>query len=322
MRRLAPVLLGLVASLEIAVAQTATTPLGRFVDVAGRRVHLHCTGSGAPTVVIEAGASSFSIDFALIQPAIARSQRVCSYDRLGAGWSDLGAEIETPARVVTTLRRVLQTAGEKSPFILVGASRGGIFVRLYHLEYPDEVAGFVFIDPAHEDRLLTMLQGKLVPIASITAEELLSTMPTGPVPIARRSAQSGTPFDLLPAPLYKLRMVLEQRHLDSLPATISRELLVEFSEGDRAALARLKQTSASDVRPLGNRPVVVLSRGDDTNQERIGVHARIAALSTNSRHTVVPKAGHEIHLFQPEAVIAAVRDVTAAVRNRTSLPQR
>src|SRR5687767_3746813 len=61
-----------------AAAQTADSapPLGRFVDIGGRRLHLHCTGSGTPTVVIEAGASSFAIDFALVQPEIAKTTRV------------------------------------------------------------------------------------------------------------------------------------------------------------------------------------------------------------------------------------------------------
>ena len=66
----------------------AGPPLGRMVDVDGRRLHLHCSGSSAPTVVVEAGASSFAIDFALVQPEVAKATRVCSYDRAGSGWSE------------------------------------------------------------------------------------------------------------------------------------------------------------------------------------------------------------------------------------------
>jgi hypothetical protein len=98
------------------------SPLGRLVDIGGRRLHLHCTGSGSPTVVIEAGASSFSIDFSLVQPDVSKTTRVCSYGRAGSGWSDARPDVETPIRVMRTL---LDTAGEKRPFVMVGASRGG-----------------------------------------------------------------------------------------------------------------------------------------------------------------------------------------------------
>src|SRR5438067_7809623 len=74
-------------------AQRDTTPLpapppGRLVDVGGRKLHLLCSGAGSPTVILEAGASAFAIDWALVQPEIARTNRVCSYDRAGHGWSD------------------------------------------------------------------------------------------------------------------------------------------------------------------------------------------------------------------------------------------
>ncbi len=56
----------------------------------GRKMHVYCTGSGEPTVILEAGASSFSLDWSLVQPEIAKTNRVCSYDRARLGWSDPG----------------------------------------------------------------------------------------------------------------------------------------------------------------------------------------------------------------------------------------
>src|SRR5687768_12578310 len=114
----------------------AGPPVGRLVDVGGRRLHLHCSGTAATTVVIEAGASSFAIDFALVQPEVAKATRVCSYDRAGSGWSEARPDVETPIRVVRDLRALLDAAGEKGPFVLVGASRGGLYVRLFQAEYP------------------------------------------------------------------------------------------------------------------------------------------------------------------------------------------
>src|SRR4029079_4252057 len=116
-------MLVLVTSATPTVAQEidAGPPLGRLVDVGGRRLHLHCSGSTAPTVVIEAGASAFSIDFALIQPEVAKAARVCSSDRAGSGWSDARPDVETPIRVVRDLRAPPHAAGEEGPFRMGGA---------------------------------------------------------------------------------------------------------------------------------------------------------------------------------------------------------
>jgi pimeloyl-ACP methyl ester carboxylesterase len=110
------------------------SPPGRLIDVGGRRLHLNCSGSGSPTVVLEAGASSFAIDWSLVQPDIARTQRVCSYDRASSGWSDARPDVETPIKIVVDLNTALAAAGEKPPFVLVGASAGGLYVRLYQLD--------------------------------------------------------------------------------------------------------------------------------------------------------------------------------------------
>ena len=79
-------------------AQDATTspplpPSSRLVDLGGWRLHLNCLGEARisqPTVILEAGAGDFSVDWNLVQPNVARFARVCSYDRAGSGWSDLG----------------------------------------------------------------------------------------------------------------------------------------------------------------------------------------------------------------------------------------
>jgi pimeloyl-ACP methyl ester carboxylesterase len=298
-------------------------PPGRLVDIGGRKLHFNCTGSGTPTVILEAGASSFAIDFSLVQPGIARTNRVCSYDRAGSGWSDTRNAVETPAAVVADLHKGLDMAGEKAPFILVGASFGGIYVRLYQLDYPREVAGLVLIDPASEDRLFTMYQQKVVPIGSLSAVELRSTLPLlGSVRVPRRQPQSGAPFDKLPPNLYQLRLKLDQRLIDAVPQTVLADTIQASSEGQRAALVRLLQNRASQNHPLGDVPIVVLTRSEDKTPGIVENHTQLAQLSTNYRHTTVPNSGHEIHLYAPEAVIQAIQDVAAAYRTKGRLPAR
>jgi pimeloyl-ACP methyl ester carboxylesterase len=295
-------------------------PPGQLIDIGGRKIHMIGTGRGSPTIVLEAGASAFAIDWALVQPELARSNRVCSYDRARHGWSDASTEVDTPSRVVRDLHAALQAAGEKPPYVMVGASMGGIFVREYQVKYPDEVIAMVLVDPTHEDRLFTTYKGEGVAISSLTAEELQSTIPPGPAHVPKRTPQTGPPFDKLPSDLYKARIALEARLIDSVPQSVPHDIVVESAEGSRVALAELHQLSATNRFPLADCPLVVLTRGIDSSQELKDAHANLARLSTNSRHQVVDDSGHEIHLYQPKAVTKAIQDVLEALRSKKRLP--
>src|SRR5687767_193256 len=161
---------------------------GRLIDVGGHRLHIICSGEGAPTVVFEAGASSFAIDWTLVQRDLARTNRVCSYDRAGMGWSDT-ADASSSATDARGLHALLAAAGERPPYVMVGASRGGLLVRRYLLDYPTDVAGLVFVDPATEDRLWVTVGREAVLFASLTPEQLRSTLPRQPVAVPRRNPQ-------------------------------------------------------------------------------------------------------------------------------------
>jgi hypothetical protein len=71
---------------------TRYRPSGRLVDVGGRRLHLVCIGQGEPTVVFEPSGFGGAGSGSLARAEIARSMRVCSYDRMGMGWSDPGPD--------------------------------------------------------------------------------------------------------------------------------------------------------------------------------------------------------------------------------------
>jgi pimeloyl-ACP methyl ester carboxylesterase len=293
---------------------------GRLIDVGGRRLHLLCSGEGSPTVILEAGASSFAIDWTLVQREVSRTNRTCSYDRAGMGWSDPTSPANTAPSAVD-LHTLLEKAGEHGPYIMVGASRGGMLVRSFLAEYPDEVTGFVFVDPSTEDRLFTMIDGQAIAIAEVTAEQLRSTFPKQAVRVPRRRPQTGAPFDKLPPELYQLRVRLDERLIASIPDTVSAAIVATSQESERAFLASLLATR-KEQHPLGSRPTVVLTRGDEPNEGRASSHAALSTLSSNSRHSIVAGAGHEIHLFDPPAVITAIADVVLAIRERTTLPPR
>jgi pimeloyl-ACP methyl ester carboxylesterase len=283
-------------------------------------MHLHCLGSGAPTVILEAGGGGFAIDWSLVQPEIARATRVCAYDRARYGWSDPSPVAEMPANVVRDLHALLAAAGEKPPYVMVGHSMGGVYVRIFQRRYPDEVAGMVLSDPSHEDDLFTMYQGRPLTIGSLTAEQLRETLPSGDVQVPLREPQTGAPFDALPAVKYATRVELERRLLaaDS-SKPVPHAIVVEAVEGQWAALSELQAAGRASSTVLGNLPVVVLTRGIGSRDGLRQAHAALASSSSNGRHRIVAGAGHEIHLYQPSAVIAAVLDVLESLRGGLAL---
>ena len=137
-------------------------PPGRMVDLGGYRLHINCQGSsqaGSPTVVIDAASGEFSLHWAAVQHKVAEFTRVCTYDRAGMGWSDRSRKPYTAMRTVEELHTLLMQAGVEPPYVLVGHSLGGLNVRLYAHEHPDQVAGLILVDPAHEEQLLRSPEG-------------------------------------------------------------------------------------------------------------------------------------------------------------------
>ncbi len=91
-------------------------PPGQWIEVKNHRLHLYCTGAGSPTVVLETQANSSSLDWGLVQPGIAQFTRVCSYDRAGFGWSELGPPPRTARQAAVELDDLLDKAGEAAVY--------------------------------------------------------------------------------------------------------------------------------------------------------------------------------------------------------------
>jgi pimeloyl-ACP methyl ester carboxylesterase len=119
-----------------------------LVDIGGYRLAMFCSGTGAPTVVMESGFGWGSSAFSRVQAKVGKTTRSCVYDRAGIGLSQRrNPPGPVPAvRVVQDLHALLQGAGIKPPYVLGGWSLGGFFVRLYTKHYPDEVLGLVTLD--------------------------------------------------------------------------------------------------------------------------------------------------------------------------------
>jgi pimeloyl-ACP methyl ester carboxylesterase len=323
----------------LAAAQqgAAPAPPGRLIDLGGFQVHIHCVGHGRPPVIFLHGLGDYSFVWALVQPALAERTEACAYDRPGQAWSEPGPKprgISTSAR---ELHLLLQRAGVRGPYVLVGHSWGGLIARMYAHEYPQEVAGMVLVDSAHEDEYL-WLNGKIIRPRFMADQEWADLMhpqkaapagpPSGPAPQAaapsqRRVPKLFPPYDKLPLDSQAL-MIWTM----SLPWTKARD--EGGDAGDmRQDLISMYRIRAGSDHSLGSIPLIVLSKtpgvddDDDYAKDQLvwnrGLQEDLATLSTNSEHKVVDHSGHSIHLDQPEAVIAAVRRVLSAVKHKRTL---
>jgi pimeloyl-ACP methyl ester carboxylesterase len=273
--------LGLVAvggayqTVGTALDTAAYPPPGRLIDVGDYRLHLDCTGSGSPTVILEAVAGGVSPMWGWVQPAVARETRVCAYDRAGLGWSDPSGDSLDGLEVAADLQLLLNRAGEPGPYVLVGHSLGGVYSRIVADQMPDQVAGLVLIDSAHPD------QYSLVPEMAAEFESFRDVQSVFPV-LARLGLwrlyfDTGGQFDLGGLPP-------EAR--DQAMAFWSAAAL-HHSQRDENAAPRPEV----ETRDLGDLPLAVLTAGDST-PSWVSLQDDLATLSTNVVHQTVDGATH------------------------------
>jgi pimeloyl-ACP methyl ester carboxylesterase len=277
--------------------------------VGGERLHIACEGQGEPTAVLVTGLGGASLLWSRVQPLIASSTRVCVYDRAGLGWSDAGSGERTPAAVAAELHNLLTTARVPGPYVLVGASVGGKYIRLLAEQYPNEVAGLVLVDARHEsvDAALTPDE-RAASLASAQRDGRLYWL-LGRLGImrlfgARLAAATSPGAAALPENTRTLLMVQAAR-----PHSI--DAMLGESAGMTADDERLRA-----ARPLGALPLVVLAADSSLAQSPDWRAAQEAQrqLSHNSRLVIVPQSSHFVSFDQPQAVADAVQQVIKSAR--------
>jgi pimeloyl-ACP methyl ester carboxylesterase len=131
----------------------AFPPPGQLVSVGDHELHIYCVGTGRPTVILEAGGGLMSAHWAWVQSEVAGASQVCAYDRAGSGWSERGPTPRDAQQVATELYTLLLQAEMEGPYVLVGHSIGGLYVRTFAAQYPNDVAGLVLVDSSHPDQM-------------------------------------------------------------------------------------------------------------------------------------------------------------------------
>lgn len=283
----------------------------------GRRLNLYCTGSGMPTVVLEAGHGDGLTTWARIQPAISRRTRVCSYDRAGFGFSDPPHKPGTIQQAVDDLHALLSKAHARPPFVMVGHSMGGMIVRLYAAEHLDDVSGLVLVDPTNEHQAegYNRVDGRTYADwdranrrSFRDAERCVAAAEAGAL-VAGRPLYASCAADYDPefSPRINAQLISQ-----SLSYGAQRAMVWEQENTFYLSSAQLAATPGA----YGDKPVRVLYRGPDSKREGqpqaqadaeytmlVGLHAGEAARSSQGSAQAVPGTGHYIQMDAPDVVV-------------------
>ena len=290
------------------------------MDVGGHRLHLLCIGSGSPVVLFEGSGFGTSASFTDARTSIAAQTRICSYDRMGVGWSDPGSSEISAGLLAEDLRRLLDAVQMREPLIIVASSIGGVTAELFARRYPDRVAGLVFLDAANSDALTRVRErdvfilrqfacGTASAAGTIGLVRLIDPWDFRDEPAGRgdRSAAlmyGAKPWKMLCA--FVRAGVTTVRDFETAPPLRRDVPLTVLSAETREsllppALARLIGTSGGVIHDVRE------------------THQRLAERSTRGTWRVVPGSDHLIASSQPQAVVDAVLEMVRLKPDTTAV---
>ncbi|MBS0362767.1 MAG: alpha/beta hydrolase [Proteobacteria bacterium] len=302
---------------------------GRLVALPdGRRMHLYCEGSGGPVVVLDSGLGDGAWSWASVQDRIAKTHRVCSFDRAGYGTSSPGPMPRDSKAAAADLDALMKASGEPGPYVVVGHSIASLEVRYFALTHPKAVAALVLVDPSYEGQTQRMAAAAPKMLAAQaqangsfkmcaaeprtdTADKLCALGAPAPSPAAQAFLQAAR------GPAYYKTLLAE---LDAFTPADAPDT-AELTEAREALAAK-----AGGKPPLGTMRVSVLTAGantapgmspeDQTAMQKVwrAMHDEIAALSSRGTNRIVEGATHYIHQDQPQVVVDAVDEAALAAR--------
>lgn len=250
----------------------------------------------------------------IVQSNIATVAKICTYDRAGYGWSDLGPNPRTFEQMVRELKILLEKKGIHPPFIFVGHSLGGPISRYYQSQYPDDVAGMIFVDAIHKE----------MPVFSRTfrvVSQVFSFLSYfGVLRLLFRFCPSISANPQWTSSMQKTYTACHQAKTKAF-ATCLKEW-----DGYEASFRGLK----ANARSLATIPVTVISR--DPNQpirprmSEEALHKNREELeklkkqhldeSPHARFIVAERSGHVVQLDRPEVVIEEIRRMIDCVTKK------
>ena len=295
-------------------SERAIEPPGQLVDIGARRLHLLCKGSGRPTVVLESGLAEAWVTWVKVHDELAKTTRVCAYDRAGVGFSDPGPTPRTSLTIARELHSLLRKANVPAPYVLVGHSIGGYHVRAYAHLFLEDVAGLVLIDASHEDQATlypAQLRDREMQIRASLREK------------AERAERGELKDPLLSLGGFGPEVEVPLAAVAARPAWY--RALSDEMEAASASAAEVRES-----RTVLSIPLIVVSAGrnprepPDVKEKIIEAHREMQAdllkLSSKACQIRVEDSGHNVHWQRPQIVVGAVVEMVAALRRPQGEP--
>jgi pimeloyl-ACP methyl ester carboxylesterase len=312
-----------VSSLYNAVARlwfrTHNPPPGEMYLVDGYKMHMYCTGSGSPTIILDAGLGDDAIIWSSVQPALAKTTRVCAYDRAGFGWSESAPAPRDADHIAAELHGLLRQARIDLPIVLMGHSIAGIYMRAYAAHYPEDLAGMVFVDGStpmqQENPAIKAMMGKGPPpwVIALVGNAAFSV---GVPRLLGKCSQTRPGLDARSS-----RLQAEDRcelHVDS--------PMSEMRNMERSGL----ETQHSG--PYGSLPILILSHDPEKTMATENSTQRMAEaswsqmqedlkkLSTRSRRIIAKGSSHYIQIDRADLIDKEVPLFIQEIRGTAPLP--
>ena len=305
---------------------------GTFAKIpTGETIHLKCMGSGSPTVILTAGAGDWSAAWRKVQPQIAKTTRVCAWDRPGFGYSSGSTQPQTTSNITSDLEAALKVAHIRGPYIAVGHSLGGYESVMFKDRNPQAVVGMVLVDPSIPDQKNRLGQAAPAFAQSMNANtasslavyaRCIAGLKSGTLKIGSKDPDGclGYPADYP----RDLTLALDQRDLNPLRFAAAESMFQNFDADGPSMI--------NPTRNYGSMPLIVLTATKDpaawppgfsqaAKDELPAFHAlwvrghdEYAALSSRGVNRRVPDSTHYIQYDQPQVVIDAVDEVVAVAR--------
>lgn len=288
---------------------------GKLFTVGGYKMHLLCTGHGAPAIILDAGLGDDSLIWAKVQPQLSQQTTVCAYDRAGFGWSEPQPGRRDADSIAAQLHALLRVAHVPPPYILMGHSIAGLYVRAYAQRYSPELAGLVLVDGA------TPLQDDRIPRALVAIQD----QQRREMPWVRFWMRlgwyrmRGECTEVMPGFEAYAAWIRADSCVPSQVTAVERELDSERLSGEETVRAG----------PFASLPVLIFSRDPevlpanwpkDVGKANAIVWNRMQeeakGLSPHSRRIVARNSDHNIQVDRPDLLNRAVTEFVTDIRNR------
>jgi pimeloyl-ACP methyl ester carboxylesterase len=302
---------------------------GTLVDIGqGSRLYLSQMGSGGPTVVFESGIAATSQNWLVLQRSVSAFAQTVSYDRAGLGWSSSSRSERTPSNIVQEVRLMLQRAHIPPPYVLVGHSFGGLVVRRFAAEHPEEVEGVVLVDamrtedwpPVNESQSRSIERGLrltalAVPIARLGLARLATTS------LLCRSGRTSRALSRAAGKggqhvLERITCEVGKMPREVWPVVAAHWSTPKFYRGLAAHLRAIPSTvrQMHDSPPIVGIPTVLLIAG---TAEPLSPEA-LRKIGPAATQVIAESGGHWVHLDQHDLVLEAIRAVVDEVRKKAA----